>query len=175
MHYLLFDEVRPAVVVRCAAACSPDRHVVALRLPALAAARQRHDNDLMKSFASVLVAALIFGIAYYFYVRKMPTVAPGTAPTQAISLIGVENDLLQIARAERTYVVDHAACGSLEQLVSSGALTMTRSGRDGYTYTVECSGSDFTVRGQHPPAPEGSSIRYPAYTVDQTMQVREGN
>jgi hypothetical protein len=129
----------------------------------------------MKSLTSVLVVALIFGLVYYFYAKRMPTVAPGTAPTQAISLIGVENDLLQIARAEQTYIVDHQGCGSLEQLVSSGALTMTRSGRDGYTYTVECSGTDFTARAQHPPAPEGSSIRYPAYTVDQSMQVREGN
>lgn len=129
----------------------------------------------MKALTSVLVAALVFGAVYYLYVRRMPTAAPGTAPTQIPSLIGVQNDLLQIARAERTYIVEHEGCGSLDQLISSGALTVNRSGRDGYTYAVECSGTNFVVRAQHPPAPENSPVRYPGYSVDQSMEMRETN
>ncbi len=129
----------------------------------------------MRALASVLVAALILGGIYYAHLRKMPTAAEGTAATQSISLVGVQNDLLQIARAERAYIVEHDGCGSLQELLSSGALSMARTERDGYTYTVDCSAANFTVRAQHPPAPEGSSIRFPGFAVDQTLQVREAD
>jgi hypothetical protein len=152
-----------------------DLRTVALRIPALAGAVLRQENGFMRGPAGILIGALILGGVYYFYLRKMPTAAPGTAATQAPSLIGVENDLLQIARAERLYILDHEGCGSLDQLLSSGALAMTRSGRDGYSYSIECSGANFIVRAQHPPATENSPVRYPAFTVDETLQVRETN
>ncbi len=129
----------------------------------------------MRALLSLLVVTLVIGGAYYFSVRRMPAVAQGTAPTQAISLVGVQNDLLQIAHAERYYIVEHTACGSLDELISSATLSMTRPERDGYTYSVECSGANFTVRAQHAPASEGSPIRYPSFAVDQTLQVRETN
>ncbi|HYA96553.1 MAG TPA: hypothetical protein VEH49_00550 [Methylomirabilota bacterium] len=127
----------------------------------------------MKGLVGVLIVLAISGLIYYAYIRQMPTPGEKTAPTQMASSIGVENDLLQIAHAEQGYVVEHEGCGSLDQLISSGAYTAERRGRDGYTYSVECSGAYFTVRARHPSAPEGSSIRYPNYSVDQTMRVRE--
>lgn len=129
----------------------------------------------MRGLVAVLVVLLISGGIYCFYMQKMPAPAEGTAPTQAISLTGVQNDLLQIARAERSYIVEHNECGSRDQLLASGSMTMTRAERDGYAYTVECSGTSFTVRAQHAPAPPGSPIRYPNFVVDQTLEVREAN
>jgi hypothetical protein len=129
----------------------------------------------MRALAAILVAcAVIFGV-YHFYLKKMPTTDQGTAPTQAISLTGVRSDLLQIAQAERAYVVENGRCGSLDELTSSHSLTMARPERDGYTYSVECSGGDFRVTGRHAPTPEGSPIRYPALAIDQNMEVREVN
>jgi hypothetical protein len=87
----------------------------------------------------------------------------------------VRMDLLQIARAERSSIAVNSRCASLEELVSSGSLTMERTEREGYTYTVECSGADFTVKARHAPAPAGSPIRYPVLAVDQTLQVGEIN
>jgi len=105
----------------------------------------------------------------------MPVTDEGTAPTQAISLTGVRSDLLQIAQAERIYIASNGHCASLDELISSNSLSMTRTERDGYSYTVECSGGDFTAAARHPPAPAGSPIRYPNLAIDAMMQVHEIN
>lgn len=130
----------------------------------------------MRALAMLLVAAgLGFG-AYMYYVKSLPTTDPGTAPTQAISLTGVRSDLLQIGRAERSFIALDGHCGSMEEMISSNALTMTKPERDGYVYTVECSGATFNgATARHAPAPEGSPIRYPTLAIDQNLEVREVN
>ena len=80
-----------------------------------------------------------------------------------------------IAQAERAHVASDGNCVSLAELQSSSALAMTRAERDGYFYSVECSGGDFNVVGRHAAAPAGSAIRYPNLGVDQNMQVHEVN
>jgi hypothetical protein len=122
----------------------------------------------------IVAAALAFGV-YYLTVKKMPGTDSGTAPTQAISLTGVRMDLLQIAQAERSNIALNSSCASLDELISSHSLSMQRPERDGYSYTVECSGSDFTATARHAPAPEGSPIRYPILAVDQSLQIHEAN
>jgi hypothetical protein len=135
----------------------------------------QHTIEAMRGLFGILITmALVFGV-YYFYFKQMPVAAPGTAPTQAISITGVRTDLLQIAQAERSFVAQNGRCASLDELISSSSLTMSRSERDGYSYSVDCSASNFSASARHAPAPEGSPIRYPALTVDQTMQVREGD
>jgi hypothetical protein len=62
---------------------------------------------------------------------------------------------------------------SMDELLTSGSTSMSRPEREGYTYSVECSGNDFTATARHAPAPAGSSIRYPNMVIDQSMQVRE--
>jgi hypothetical protein len=110
---------------------------------------------------------------YYFYLKKMPTTDEGTAATQAISLTGVRSDLLQIAQSERGNIALNSKCLSLDELISSGALAVSRNERDGYTYQVSCSGSDFQVIAEHPAALAGSGIRYPKLAIDGTMQIQE--
>jgi hypothetical protein len=127
----------------------------------------------MRGFVGLLfVVLIIFGV-YHVYLKQMPTTDKGTAPTQAISLTGVRMDMLQIGQAERGYITQNSRCGSLDELIDSQSLTMSRSGRDGYSYSVDCSGTSFSVTASHAPAPEGSPIRYPTLAMDQTMQVRE--
>jgi hypothetical protein len=141
----------------------------------LAAARLRVENYGMRLLAMLLVfSALLFG-AYVFYLKKLPTTDSGTASTQAISLTGVRSDLLQIAQAERANVASNGSCASLPNLISSNVLTMTRTERDGYIYSVECSSAEFNAVARHAPAPAGSPIRYPNLAVDQNMQVHEVN
>jgi hypothetical protein len=126
----------------------------------------------MRALASLLVVvASLFGV-YEFYLKKIPATDSGTAPTQAISLTGVRTDLLQIAQAERGSIATNGRCSSLEELISSGSLTMTRPERDGYTYEVNCSGAEFDIVAKHTPAPEGSPIRYPTLSIDSNMQIK---
>lgn len=129
----------------------------------------------MRALAAILVACgIIFGV-YRYYFQKMPVTDQGTAPTQAISLTGVRMDLLKIAQAERGFLALNSRCASLEELVSSNSLSMARPERDGYSYTLDCSGEDFSVTARHAPAPEGSPIRYPNLAIDQSMEVHEVN
>jgi len=141
----------------------------------LATGVQQRQNSYMRGLVTILLgAALVFGI-YHFYFKKMPTTDEGTAPTQAISLVGVREDLLLIAHAENSYIAQNGHCGSLDELISSGALAMSHPDRDGYTYSIACSGGEFTVTGRHAPAAAGSPIRYPNFAINQAMEIREVN
>lgn len=127
----------------------------------------------MGKLAGLLVFVGLAFAVYYFYLKKMPTTDEGTAATQAISLTGVRSDLLQIAQAERGNIALNSKCLSLDELISSGALAVSRKERDGYTYQLNCSGSDFQVVAEHPAALAGSGIRYPKLAIDGTMQIQE--
>lgn len=129
----------------------------------------------MRALVALLVAcAVVYGV-YHFYFKKMPVTDEGTAPTQAVSLTGVRSDLLQIAQAERAYIAENGKCATLDELLSSHSLTMERTERDGYSYSIECSAGSFRIAGRHAPAAANSPIRYPTLQIDQTMQVREVN
>jgi len=141
----------------------------------LLSVRSRGHNLGMRGLISLVIVAGISVGVYWLYMKRMPTTDSGTAPTQAISLTGVRSDLLQIAQAERGYLAVNSKCASLDELISSGTMTMTRPQRDGYTYSVECSGTEFTVSGRHAAASPDSPIRYPNFAIDQNMQLREVN
>jgi hypothetical protein len=135
----------------------------------------QRENSYMRGLVSILLgAALLFGI-YYFYFKKMPVTDEGTAPTQAISLTGVRADLLQIAQSERGYIALNGHCVSMDELISSKTLALSQPERDGYSYSIECSGGEFSVTARHAPAAAGSPIRYPTLAIDQTMQIGEVN
>jgi hypothetical protein len=123
----------------------------------------------------LLFAALI-AIGIYYYYLKQAAPAPGMVATQAITTTGVEMDLNAIAQAERTYFAQNGSYADLGQLTSSGALTMARSGLDGYTYSIETSGNGFTVTARHSDNPAANGVaplHYPALSIDQTMQMHQ--
>src|SRR5258706_14991889 len=127
----------------------------------------------MKIFVSLLVTVGFLWGVYLLYLKKIPTAAEGTVSTQAVSITGVRMDLLQIAKAERSSIGVDGHCMTMDELLASGAMSMSRPERDGYSYSIECSGNDFTATAHPLAAPEGSTIRYPNLAVDQSMQVRE--
>jgi hypothetical protein len=123
----------------------------------------------------LLFAAMIAMGIYYFYLKQAAP-APGMVATQAITTTGVEMDLNAIAQAERTYFAQNGSYADLDQLTSSGALTMARSGRDGYTYSIETAGNGFTVTARHSDSPAVNGVaplHYPALSIDQTMQMHQ--
>jgi hypothetical protein len=131
----------------------------------------------MKSMVSLMItAALSLGI--YMYFLKQATPGPGMVATQQISLTGVQNDLIAIAQAERMYYVQNSTYADLPTLASTGTMNITRTSRDGYTYSVEPEGSNFTVTATYtaPPvaAPAGvTPPHWPTFTIDQTMEVHK--
>src|SRR3989442_10939217 len=118
-----------------------------------APAPPRDNTTAMRALLSLLiVAAFVLG-GYYFYLKHMQPDGAGSNPMEAVSLTGVQNDLLAIAQAERAYLAQNGSYASLEELIRSGSLTMSRSGRDGYTYSVEITAGAFplTVLFNAPP------------------------
>lgn len=122
----------------------------------------------MRSLVGLVLAAAVTVGAYYFFLRRAQPEGPGALPTQAISITGVQNDLLAIAQAERVYFAQNGSYASLAELTSSGALTMPRAGRDGYTYSVEATASGFTATARY-----AGPLKYPTFTIDETMQIRQ--
>jgi len=122
----------------------------------------------MRSLVGLLVVALISVLAYRLYFSKIQSSETGT-PVQTISVVGVKNDLLAIAQAERAYQAEHGSYGSLEELKSAGAMSMLRDARDGYSYEVETSASGFQVTAKCSSATNPGCSNW---SVDQTMQVQ---
>jgi hypothetical protein len=122
----------------------------------------------MRNLMGLLVVALIVVLAYKFYFSKLQSTETG-APAQIIDVVGVKNDLLGIAQAERAYQAEHGSYASLSDLTSSGALAMTKTGRDGYTYEVETSSSTFRAIAHCPAATSPSCQNW---AVGPTMEVQ---
>jgi hypothetical protein len=139
----------------------------------LAARHAPRHNFSMRFLFGVLVGAAIFFLAYHFYLKRMPSTDEGTAATQAISLTGVRMDLLQIADAEHGFIATNGHCASLDELISTNSVSMTHTERDGYSYAVQCSGNGFTATAHHRPAPAGSLIRYPNFSIDESLDLHE--
>lgn len=141
----------------------------------LATGAAQRQNSTMRALVAILVAAALVFAIYHFYFKKMPVTDEGTAPTQAISLTGVRTDLLQIAQSEGGYIALNGHCASMDDLISSKTLALSQPERDGYSYSIECSGGEFSVTARHAPAAAGSPIRYPTLAIDRTMQIHEVN
>jgi hypothetical protein len=124
----------------------------------------------MRSIAGI--AALLVGAVVGLYVYRtsltQSQAAGAGTPAQTITIVGVKNDLVSIAQSERAYQAEHGSVASLDELVSSGEMSMKKSGRDGYTYEVEPSGEGFRVIARCSAAIAGCTN----YAVDQTMEVR---
>lgn len=128
----------------------------------------------MRLIGLLLAAAIAIG-AYYYYVKQAAP-APSMAVTQSISTTGVEMDLNAIAQAERNYFAQNGSYAGLDQLNSSGAIAPARTGRDGYTYSIDTSGNGFTVKARHDDSPAASGtapVHYPSFSIDQTMQLHQ--
>ena len=118
------------------------------------------------------IVALLAGVAVSLFIYRssltQSQAAGAGTPAQTINVVGVKNDLLAIAQAERAYQVEHSSVASLDELVSGGEMSMKKSGRDGYTYDVESTSDGFRVTAHCPSSLAGCT----SYVVDQSMEVR---
>jgi len=121
------------------------------------------------SILGLLIVAAVAALTYKFYFSQGPQPAEVRNPTQTIDVVGVKNDLLGIAQAERIYQTEHNSYGSLDDLVSGGAMTLKKTGRDGYTYEAETSSDSFRIVAHCPSATVPGCVNY---SVDQTMEIQ---
>lgn len=121
------------------------------------------------SLAGLLIVALIALLMYKFYFTKSAAVSGAATPAQTINVVGVKTHLLEIGQAERLYQAEHGSYASMDDLISSGAMTVGKSGRGGYTYDVNASAESFQATAQCPADTHPGCTNY---MIDQTMQVQ---
>jgi hypothetical protein len=116
---------------------------------------------------------IVVGIGAYIYMHQTQSVmSAGTSnPTGTVDLIGVRNDLLAIAQAERSHAATQGSYVSIEALRSQGDLTMTRDNRGPYNYSAEISDDSFRILATYS-GPESSGMPK-TLSVDQSMQVSQ--
>ena len=122
----------------------------------------------MKGMLGILVVAVISLLAYKYYFANAHSDGTGT-PAQTINIVGVKNDLIALAQAERGYQAEHGGFASLGDLTSSGALAMQNRGRQGYTYDIENTSNGFRAIAHCPTVTNPGCTDY---FVDQTMEVQ---
>src|SRR5260370_10702729 len=119
-----------------------NRAVVSFRTHAcvnVAALATQSHNFSMKPLAGLLVTVgFLFGV-YLLYVKRIPTVAEGTASTQAVNLTGVKMDLLQIAKAERNSIGVDGHSMAMDELLASGSMSFSRPARHRYSSSLTSS------------------------------------
>jgi hypothetical protein len=96
------------------------------------------------SFISIMI---VLAAGMYIYSRQAQdssAAAGASNPKAAINITGVRSDLITIAQAERGYFALEGKYASLDQLISSRSLTISRE-RPPYSYEVETSASGFRV------------------------------
>jgi len=126
----------------------------------------------MRGTFGLLAMVIAMAIGVFIYSRQAQSVsgsAPHANPETTVNLVGVKNDLIAIANAERAFNAEQGRYASLDEL-TSGKYISIRGGRDPYTYGVEITGSSFraTADTSAPGAP-------PHLWVDDTMVVQSSN
>jgi len=109
----------------------------------------------------LLTVVIVVAIGGYLYTREAQTVTPiGSTPKTTVDVVGVRNDLMAIANAERRYWVMNSRYASLDELRTNGDIEIPS--RDSYTYSAEVSDTGFTIiasySGPDPKAPKRISV-----------------
>jgi hypothetical protein len=122
----------------------------------------------MKSLVGTLVVAALCVVVYRLYLTK--TITPDSkTPQQTIDVAGVKNDLLAIAQGERAFQAENGHYTSLDELASSGAMIMKKSGRAGYTYEVQTSPGNFQAIAHCTATPD---LPCKSFSIDSSMEVQ---
>jgi hypothetical protein len=117
-------------------------------------------------FIGVLIA---LGVGAYLYTQQAKSASVGgSSPRATIDTVGVKNDLMVIANAERRRMASDGKYVSLDDLRSNGDISMPSNTRGPYTYSVETSDSGFKVTAVYS-GPDEKATK--SISVDQTMQI----
>jgi hypothetical protein len=139
----------------------------------IAASRHAQENQRMRCALYFVAASALLYFGGYAVVKKMSVDGEGVTVAQSIRLASVRKDLIHIAEVEHKHIAMNGACLSIADLISDESEEDLISSRHGYTYSIDCSEPDFTVNASHSPAPVGSHLRFPRYTVDQDIKLHQ--
>ena len=127
---------------------------------------------MSRTFSFIALLAVL-AVGAWYYMRQTQTVMSGGTgnPTATVDLVGVRNDLLAMAQAERSHNALKGSYVSLEQLRSDGDLSMTRESRGPYSYSAEVSDASFRIVATYS-GPENSGMPK-TLSIDQSMEISQ--
>ena len=126
----------------------------------------------MKAGGAILGIVIALAVGYYIIKAQYSTGPTGGAPPkQVIDVVGVKNDLLAIAQAERMYLAGHGAYATVDQLQQDGAIPFSGTNRRGYNYVAEVDdGQHFRITAS---VSDTAKQGWPTLEIDDTMQVSQ--
>jgi hypothetical protein len=116
---------------------------------------------------------IVVAVGAYIYMRQAQSLTtPGNgSPASTVDLMGVRNDLLAIAQAERSHAALQGGYASIETLRSQGELAMQRDSRGPYAYSAEIGDSSFRIIATYSGPRSAGAPR--TISIDQTMQISQ--
>ena len=109
-------------------------------------------------------------IGMYIYSLQVKSLTPGAGSgnsEEVATIVGVKNDLIGIANAERGYLASQGKYGSLDELISGNYVRM-KSERPPYIYDVEITSSS-SFRASATRTAKGAPAQL---WITETMQVQ---
>lgn len=118
-----------------------------------------------------LIIVVAVGAYVYMHQTQSALTAGTNNPTATVDLVGVRNDLLAIAQAERSHAATNGGYVSLDELRAKGELTMSRNNRGPYAYSSEVSASGFRIVATYG-GPANSGMPK-TLSIDESMQISQ--
>jgi hypothetical protein len=119
------------------------------------------------AFLGVLIA-LATGAWLFTQRTQQPDMAGN--PRATVDVVGVKNDLIAMAQAERAYFARENRYASLDELRSARDISMVSNNRGPYVYTVDTSDSGFRITATYTGPPESQAV--PSLSIDESMQIQ---
>jgi len=119
-------------------------------------------------FVGLLIAV---AVGAYLYSQQAKSSIGGTnaaAPTATLNVIGVQNDLLALANAERSHLALEGKYASLDELLASKDIS-TKPNRGSCTYDSSVREMGFTITATCPNATPSGAAK--VFSIDETMQI----
>jgi hypothetical protein len=107
----------------------------------------------------------------WLYMKQTQAVSPaGTAnPRATVDVVGVRNDLIAIANAERRHFANENKYVSLDELRSNGDISMPSNGRGPWSYSSETSDTGFRIVASY--SGDSAAAGPKTISIDETMQI----
>ena len=117
-------------------------------------------------FAGILIVLLI---GYLIYTSQIKEIGDGKPLKQQATSVGVNDDLLSLAKAEKLYCATNGSYATLDELKRSNVMNFIPTGRAEYKYDAEVDGAEhFKITAS--PA-DSLQTELPTLSIDETMQI----
>ena len=129
----------------------------------------------MSRIFSLLGIVIAMAIGVYFYSQQMKTIVPGAAtgpasPRATVDVVGVKNDLLSFANAEKQQFALEGKYLNFDELRAKGT-NLPQNRRGPYTYSADISDTGFRITATYG-GPEMAGVPQ-SLSIDDSMQIQQ--